>query len=118
MRHPENAETWIGNVTQVESVIVATRAMANTLALFEMPLQAPDPAQAPSITRLVEDYVLAEIREALMPGFAAENDARLTAMSRERSNVGQLREDLRRDFAQVRVQQTATQNIALSDGET
>ena len=85
-----------------------------------------DRAQAPLITlppaalvaRLVEEYVFAEICEALMLGFAAENDARMTAMSRARNNVGQLREDLRREFAQARQEQTTTEIIELSDDAT
>lgn len=67
------------------------------------------------VTRLVEEYVFTEICEALMLGFAAENDARITAMSRARSNVRQIREGLRGEFAQARQEQTTTEIIELSD---
>ncbi len=67
------------------------------------------------VTRLVEEYVFTEICEALMLGFAAENDARMTAMSRARSNVRQIREELRGEFAQARQEQTTTEIIELSD---
>lgn len=67
------------------------------------------------VTRLVEEYVFTEICEALMLGFAAENDARMTAMSRARSNVRQIREELRGEFAQARQEQMTTEIIELSD---
>lgn len=67
------------------------------------------------VTRLVEEHVFTEICEALMLGFAAENDARITAMSRARSNVRQIREGLRGEFAQARQEQTTTEIIELSD---
>lgn len=72
-------------------------------------------APAVLVTRLVEEYVFTEICEALMLGFAAENDARMTAMSRARSNVRQIREELRGAFAQARQEQTTTEIIELSD---
>ncbi|WP_347311808.1 F0F1 ATP synthase subunit gamma [Defluviimonas sp. SAOS-178_SWC] len=72
-------------------------------------------APAVLVTRLVEEYVFTEICEALMLGFSAENDARMTAMSRARSNVRQIREELRREFAQARQEQTTTEIIELSD---
>lgn len=68
------------------------------------------------VARLVEEYVFTEICEALMLGFAAENDARMTAMSRARNNVRQIREDLRGKLAQARQEQTTTEIIELSGG--
>ena len=74
---------------------------------------------APVLVRhLIEEYVFTEICEALMLGFAAENDARMTAMSRARTNVRQIREQLRGDFAQARQEQTTTEIIELSAGQT
>ena len=79
-------------------------------------------AEAPLITlppemlvsHLVEEYVFTEICEALMLGFASENDARMTAMTRARSNVRRIRDDLRIEFAQLRQAQTTTEIIELS----
>jgi F-type H+-transporting ATPase subunit gamma len=67
------------------------------------------------VTRLVEEYVFTEICEALMLGFAAENDARMAAMSRARTNVRHIREELGGEFAQARQEQTTTEIIELSD---
>ncbi len=66
------------------------------------------------IARLVEEYVFTEICEALMLGFAAENDARMNAMTRARSNVKQIAQDLQRKFHQARQEETTTEIIELS----
>jgi len=66
------------------------------------------------IEHLVEEYVFTEICEALMLGFAAENDARMAAMSRARANVRRIRDDLRIEFAQARQEQTTTEIVELS----
>lgn len=67
------------------------------------------------IVQLVEEYVFTEICEALMLGFAAENDARMEAMTRARANVKQIAQELQRKFHQVRQEQTTTEIIELSD---
>lgn len=66
------------------------------------------------IAHLVEEYVFTEICEALMLGFASENDARMTAMTRARTNVRRIRDDLKVEFAQLRQEQTTTEIIELS----
>lgn len=66
------------------------------------------------IARLVEEYVFTEICEALMLGFAAENDARMNAMTRARSNVKRIAQDLQRRFHQARQEETTTEIIELS----
>lgn len=63
---------------------------------------------------LVEEYVFTEICESVMLGFAAENDARMMAMTRARTNVRQMRDDLRIAFAQARQEQTTTEIIEMS----
>ncbi|WP_193178018.1 F0F1 ATP synthase subunit gamma [Oricola nitratireducens] len=68
------------------------------------------------IARLVEEYVFTEICEALMLGFAAENDARMNAMTRARSNVKHIAQDLQRKFHQARQEETTTEIIELSSG--
>lgn len=68
------------------------------------------------IARLVEEYVFTEICEALMLGFAAENDARMNAMTRARSNVRNIAQDLQRRFHQARQEETTTEIIELSSG--
>ena len=66
------------------------------------------------VARLVEEYVYTEICEALMLGFAAENDARLRAMSRARTNVARIARDLRTQFTQAMQEQTTTEILELS----
>ncbi len=67
------------------------------------------------IAGLVEEYVFTEICEALMLGFAAENDARMNAMTRARSNVEEIGQELHRTFNQARQEETTTEIIELSD---
>ncbi|MFZ2099606.1 MAG: FoF1 ATP synthase subunit gamma [Oricola sp.] len=66
------------------------------------------------IARLVEEYVFTEICEALMLGFAAENDARMNAMTRARANVKHIAQDLQHKFNQARQEETTTEIIELS----
>lgn len=70
------------------------------------------------IARLVEEYVFTEICEALMLGFAAENDARMNAMTRARSNVRRIGEDLQHKFHQARQEETTTEIVELSAAAT
>ena len=66
------------------------------------------------IAQLVEEYVFTEICEALMLGFAAENDARMNAMTRARTNVKDIAQELQRKFHQARQEATTTEIIELS----
>ncbi|MDE3028610.1 MAG: F0F1 ATP synthase subunit gamma, partial [Paracoccaceae bacterium] len=67
---------------------------------------------------LVEEYVFSTVCKSLMLGFAAENDARMEAMSRARRNVRRIREDLRSEFARARQEQTTTEIVELSGAAT
>ncbi len=69
-------------------------------------------------TGLVAEYVFSTICEGLILGFAAENYARMEAMSRARGNVRLIREDLRSEFAQSRQEQTTTEIVELSEAVT
>ncbi|PHP66983.1 ATPase [Zhengella mangrovi] len=64
---------------------------------------------------LVREYVFAEICEALMLGFAAENNARMQAMLRARANVSDVIAGLRRDYNQARQQHTTSEILELSE---
>ena len=63
---------------------------------------------------LIEEYVFTELCEALILGFAAENDARMRAMTRARSNVERISADLKLEYNQGRQEQTTTEIIELS----
>ncbi|WP_112322276.1 F0F1 ATP synthase subunit gamma [Oceanibium sediminis] len=66
------------------------------------------------VSNLVEEYVFTEICEALMLGFAAENDARVRSMTRARGAIRAIRDELRGDYARARQAQTTTEIIELS----
>lgn len=82
----------------------------------------PDKTHLPMLTTspkellegLIEEYIFTEICEALILGFAAENDARMKAMTRARSNVEHINNDLQLEYNQSRQEQTTTEIIELS----
>lgn len=84
-----------------------TTSRASEVPLITLPPQI-------LMARLVEEYVFTEICEALMLGFAAENDARLRAMSRAKTNVARIAADLRTQFTQAMQEQTTTEILELS----
>lgn len=101
-----------------DSTLIVRRLMPFDFARIErvQPAIEPETTIDPHllIARLVEEYVFTEICEALMLGFAAENDARMNAMTRARSNVKRIAQDLQRRFHQARQEETTTEIIELS----
>lgn len=71
-------------------------------------------APAALVAALVEAYVFAEICEALMLGFAAENAARVAAMARARSNVRDREMELQGAFRCARQDQMTTEIIEVT----
>ena len=111
-----------GEPDKTDQSLTVRRLMPFDFSRFEKAARSNAPliTLSPSVlvTHLVKEYVFTEICEALMLGFAAENDARMSAMSRARTNVRQIREDLRTQFAQARQEQTTTEIIELSNDDT
>jgi len=101
-----------------DSALVLRRLMPFDFARIERTQPAIEPETTIDahllIARLVEEYVFTEICEALMLGFAAENDARMSAMTRARSNVKEIAQDLQRRFHQARQEETTTEIVELS----
>lgn len=63
---------------------------------------------------LAEEYVYAELCEALMLAFAAENEARMQAMVAAQSNVEERRAQLTQDFRHARQDEITDEIIELS----
>ncbi len=78
----------------------------------QRPMLNVPPAQL--LESLVEEYVFAELCQAIIMAFAAENDARMRAMTRARTNVDRIRQDLKLELNQSRQEQTTTEIIELS----
>ena len=101
-----------------DSALIVRRLMPFDFARIERAQSAIEPETTIEphllIARLVEEYVFTEICEALMLGFAAENDARMNAMTRARTNVKHIAQDLQRRFHQARQEETTTEIIELS----
>lgn len=102
------------------------KLIRRTLVPFDFGRFAPDPGNQPQTTlarpellaALAEEYVFAEVCEALMLGFASESAARAAAMARAQTNVRRISSDLTRLFNQSRQEQMTTEIIELSTNRT
>jgi F-type H+-transporting ATPase subunit gamma len=81
-------------------------------ASMQRPMFNVPPSQL--LEDLVEEYVFTELCQAIILAFAAENDARMRAMTRARTNVDRIRQDLKLELNQSRQEQTTTEIIELS----
>lgn len=70
------------------------------------------PAQL--IANLAEEYIYAELHEALMLSFAAENEARMRAMMATQGNIEQRRDELQAEFRRLRQEEITEEIIELS----
>ncbi|TDX31075.1 F-type H+-transporting ATPase subunit gamma [Modicisalibacter xianhensis] len=66
------------------------------------------------ITSLAEEYVYAELHEALMLSFAAENEARMQSMVAAQGNIEQRRDTLLAEFRRLRQEEITEEIIELS----
>ena len=81
-------------------------------------------AQPPLITlpperllaRLAEEYVFSEICEAALTAFAAENEARVTAMLAAKGNLEHMGSDLRTLERQIRQDEITAECVELASG--
>lgn len=83
-------------------------------ALHMPPLLTKSPVLLAS--QLAEEYVFAEISDALMCSYAAENAARVQSMIRARDNVRETKNELQRQFQQLRQEQITAEITELSVG--
>jgi F-type H+-transporting ATPase subunit gamma len=80
--------------------------------------------QAPLITlpppvllaRLAEEYVFAELCEAALTAFAAENEARVAAMLSAKGNLENMRSDLQALERQIRQEEITAEVVELASG--
>lgn len=125
------ARTVDGSVTRVDLLfpaIVADRSIrVQRKALFPLdlprfripprgtpPIATLDPALL--LERLTAEYVFARLCEAAMQAFAAENQARLEAMSAASTNIGRALEELRGRENQIRQEEVTAEIIELAAG--
>ncbi|SFH43179.1 F0F1 ATP synthase subunit gamma [Modicisalibacter xianhensis] len=66
------------------------------------------------ITSLAEEYIYAELHEALMLSFAAENEARMQSMVAAQGNIEQRRDTLLAEFRRLRQEEITEEIIELS----
>jgi F-type H+-transporting ATPase subunit gamma len=68
------------------------------------------------LERLAQEYVFAQLCEAIMLSFAAENEARMRAMIAARTNVHNTLEQLAGTFRQLRQEEITSEIVELSAG--
>jgi F-type H+-transporting ATPase subunit gamma len=68
------------------------------------------------LERLAQEYVFAQLCEAIMLSFAAENEARMRAMIAARTNVHNTLEQLAGNFRQLRQEEITSEIVELSAG--
>lgn len=68
------------------------------------------------LERLAQEYVFAQLCEAIMLSFAAENEARMRAMTAARTNVHNTLEQLAGTFRQLRQEKITSEIVELSAG--
>lgn len=80
--------------------------------------QPPLTTMAPEILlgRLAEEYVFAELCEAALSAFAAENDARVAAMLAAKGNLETMSADLRGLARQIRQEEITAEVVELASG--
>ncbi|MDJ0390508.1 F0F1 ATP synthase subunit gamma [Roseomonas sp. E05] len=78
------------------------------------PLVNLPPAQL--VEGLAEEYVHAQLREAVTIAFAAENEARMTMLTAARGNIGRMLEELGMQERQVRQESITAEVVELAGG--
>ncbi len=80
--------------------------------------QPPLTTLPPSVllARLAEEYVFAELCEAALTAFAAENEARVATMLAAKGNLEQMRSDLQALERQIRQEEITAEVVELASG--
>lgn len=80
--------------------------------------QPPLITLAPSmlLARLAEEYIFAELCEAALTAFAAENEARVAAMLSAKGNLENMRSDLQALERQIRQEEITAEVVELANG--
>ncbi|WP_436644289.1 F0F1 ATP synthase subunit gamma [Microbaculum sp. FT89] len=78
------------------------------------PLITQDPRSL--LAQLAEEYMFAELCEAVMVSFAAENDARMHAMIAARDNVGEKLDELTAVYRRLRQEEITNEIVELAAG--
>jgi F-type H+-transporting ATPase subunit gamma len=112
-------------VHAVPAPLASIEVVERTLLPFDFARFKVVPRSIPPITtlpteqllaELAEEYVYAELCEAVMLSFAAENGARMQAMIAARSNVSRKLDELVASFRRLRQEEITGEIIELSAG--
>jgi len=100
--------------TLVRSLVPFDFSRFKIPARGEPPMLTLDPEDL--VSRLAREYVYAELCDALMQSYAAENEARMRAMIRARTNVENTQKALSAEYQQLRQEQITSEITELSVG--
>ena len=92
----------------------ASSAASSATARRNPPLTTLSPQQL--LSQLAEEYIFAQLCEAIMLSFAAENEARMRAMIAARTNVHDKLEALTGDYRRLRQEEITSEIVELSAG--
>ena len=107
--------TWVpgtGLAAQARSLLPLDRRVFSELPRADAPLTTLPPAVL--LERLAEEYVYAQLCEAAMEAFVAENEARVASMAAAKSNVEQMLMQLLARERQVRQEEITAEVIELA----
>src|SRR5471032_1349511 len=102
------------SVTSSVTSSVTTSATSPATARRNPPLINLPPQRL--LSQLAEEYIFAQLCEAIMLSFAAENEARMRAMIAARTNVHDKLEALTGDFRRLRQEEITSEIVELSAG--
>lgn len=107
--------------TQVGGLAVERRSLLplDPSHFAALPQRDAPPITLPAqdlLTRLAEEYVYAVLCEAAMRAFAAENEARATAMVHAKGNIETMLDTLRARGRQVRQDEITAEVVELAGG--
>ncbi len=118
----------VARVTLIHAVPDGSEALqivSRVLVPFDFSRFPPSAAAVPPLitlpprvllTKLIEEYVFAEICEAVMLSFAAENEARMRAMIAARTNVAKTLDTLVARSRQLRQEEITNEIVELAAG--
>lgn len=106
--------TTAGLVVQRRSLIPFDFARFPEPAVGPPPLLTLPPALL--LTRLAEEYVFAELCEAALTAFAAENEARVATMLSAKNNLERMGSDLQGLERQIRQEEVTAEVVELASG--
>ena len=120
-RSGDRVDVVVPNWSAAGGVIAERRSLLPfDFRRFSVPVSGEPPLITLSppvlLTRLAEEYVFAELCEAALTAFAAENEARVAAMLAAKGNLEHMQSDLEALERQIRQEEITAEVVELASG--